>query len=60
MQSCGQHLITLRGELASRGVPCDPRDEGAQPRLRVYCPGAITVADEPIDSVAVARISGEW
>ena len=54
-----QHLMTLRGELASRGVTCDLRDGGRQPRLPVWYPGAST-ADEPFDSVAVAFIRGEW
>ena len=54
-----QHLMTLRGELASRGVTCDLRDGGRQPRLPVWYPGAST-ADEPLDSVAVAFIRGEW
>jgi len=50
--------MTLRGELASRGVTCDLRD-GRQQRLPVWYPGDST-ADEPFDSVAVAFMRGEW
>src|ERR1022692_2252633 len=57
-QQGGQHLMTLRGELARRGVTCDLRDGGGQVRLPVWCPGAST-ADEPLDSVAVAFLRGE-
>jgi hypothetical protein len=59
MQQGGQHLMTLRAELARRGVICDLRDGGGQLRLPVWCPGAST-ADEPLDSVAVAVLRGEW
>jgi len=55
-----QHLMTLRSELARRGVTCDLQVVGSQRRLPVWCPGQSTVADEPFDSVAVSFIRGEW
>jgi hypothetical protein len=60
MQSREQHLMTLRGELARRGVTCDLRDGGGQPRPPVWYPGASTVGDEPLDSVAAAFLRAEW
>jgi hypothetical protein len=54
-----QHLITLRDELARRGVTCDLRDGGGQPQVPVWDPGAST-ADEPLDRVSVAFIQGGW
>jgi hypothetical protein len=60
MQSSGQHLITLRGELASRGVHSELQNGGGQLRLRVSSPGQSIDADEPTDAVIVARIGGEW
>jgi hypothetical protein len=58
-QPGGQHMMTLRGELASRRVTCDLRDGGGQRRLPVWYPGAST-ADEPFDRVAGAFARGEW
>jgi hypothetical protein len=55
-----QFLVTLRGELASRGVDSDLRDEGGQPRLDVYARGRGAAGDEPLDSVAVARLEDGW
>jgi len=55
-----QLLVTLRGELASRGVDSEVHDEGGQPRLDVYGRGRGTAGGEPLDSVAVAWLEDGW
>jgi hypothetical protein len=59
-QATEQLLITLRGELASRGVNSGLQDDGGQPSLGVYYPSEGTGASDLFDSVIVTRFRGEW
>jgi len=55
-----QFLVTLRGELASRGVDSGLHDDGGQPRLDVCARSRGTAGSEPLGSVTVARLEDRW